>query len=787
MSSLKTEKKYWIFLPILLFLWVLIKLGDFGINLILTFLNILENTSKKFPKIFSKDFYYEVASHADYEVGSRADSKEKSVAHKIKKPKKKLTPKHTKSKPNAFLKVLGTIFSAKVRWSALLITLGIFFVTYSYFLVELAHDIPSPNTLKTLPTPTTTEFYDRNGKLLYRFYEGKNRTPVKLSEIPPDLVHAAISMEDKNFYHHFGVDFSGIARVAYLFIKDGTVQGGSTITQQLIKNTLLTPERTFQRKTKEIILAFWTEKMFTKDEILEMYFNEVPFGGTAWGIAAASQTYFDKKVSDLNLAESSYLAGLPASPTTYSPYGANPQLAKARQKEVLRRMVEDKYITQIQADEAFAEELKIKPPSNEIYAPHFVMYIRSQLNEKYGERYVSQGGLKVYTTIDLDLQEKAQSIVTSEVEKIKNLNVGNGAAMITDAKTGQILAMVGSKNYWDDGNGNFNVTTALRQPGSSIKPITYAAAFKNGYSPGNIVLDTPITYKNFWETYSPVNYDGRFHGAVTIRTSLGSSYNIPAVKVLSAIGLPEMLKTAKDLGITSLNDTNRYGLSLTLGGGEVNMVDMMSVYGTFSQMGKKYQVKGVSKIVDTQGKVIEDNTNDAGQIVLQPAVAYMIDDILSDNKARTPAFGQNSLLNIPGKKVAVKTGTTDNKRDNWTFGFTPQYVVGVWVGNNDNTPMNPALTSGVTGAAPIWNKIMIEVLKDKPDLAFEKPTEVIPGSVDGQKDIVIAGLPAKSMVRQNRQKTREEALGEEKNVITFTDPLTTYQSDQSGQPVQINR
>jgi membrane peptidoglycan carboxypeptidase len=256
--------------------------------------------------------------------------------------------------------------------------------------------------------------------------------------------------------------------------------------------------------------------------------------------------------------------------------------------------------------------------------------------------------------------------------------------------------------------------------------------------------------------------------------------------MLSAIGLPEMLKTSKDLGITSLTDTNRYGLSLALGGGEVKMIDMMSVYGTFSQMGRKYQVKGISKIVDTKGKVIEDNTKDAGQVVIQPAIAFMISDILSDNKARTPAFGTNSLLNIPGKKVAAKTGTTDNKRDNWTFGYSPEYVVGVWVGNNDNTPMHPSLTSGVTGAAPIWNKIMLEVLKDRPNLAFEKPTEVIPGSVDGQKDLVIAGLPAKSLIRQNRQRVRDEALSQDRDVITFTDPLSVYQSDQSGQPIIIN-
>lgn len=764
MGNLKTGKEnFWLF-PLLLFLWILIKLGNFGIFItqliLVTPIKLLHGLIRSLTT--------------------------KPHLNKTSKKTKRPLKNKKKFRGNFLLQLLKIIFPFKVRILILILFLGIFFVSYSYFLVYIAHDIPSPNILKTLPTPTTTEFYDRNGKLLYRFYEGKNRTPVKLAEIPPSLIQATISMEDKNYYHHLGVDVAGLTRAGISLIKGGDVQGGSTITQQLIKNTLLTPERTFQRKAKEIILAFWTEKVFNKNEILEMYFNEVPFGGTAWGVAAAAQTYFDKNVSDLNLAESAYLAGLPASPTTYSPYGTNPQLAKNRQKEVLRRMAEDKAITEEQADKAYNEELNIKQPSNEILAPHFVMFIRSKLTEKYGARYVSQGGLKVYTTLDLDLQEKAQTIVSEEVEKIKNLNVSNGAAMITDARNGQILAMVGSKNYWDPNGGNFNVTTALRQPGSSIKPITYATSFKMGFSPGNVILDTPISYKNFWETYTPVNYDGRFHGAVSIRTALGSSYNIPAVKILSAIGLPEMIKTAKDLGITSFGDSNRYGLSLTLGGGEVKMLDMMSVYGTFSQNGNKHLVKGVIKITDSKGNIIEDDSSDPGQTVISPSASYMISDILADNKARTPAFGSNSLLNIPGHKVAVKTGTTDNKRDNWTFGYTPEYVVGVWVGNNDNQPMNPALTSGVTGAAPIWNKIMTEVLKDRPDLAFEKPSDVIPGIIDGHKDLVIAGLPSKSLVRQNKTLARNENSGEQKEVITFTDPLTTYQSDQSGQPVQIS-
>lgn len=737
------EKNLWAY-PILIFLWLLLKLGNLGINLTLGIISPLKISFKS-------------------------------------KPKSMPVPSVLKIKKKGWF-----IFSKKIRISFLVLILGISFAGYSYFLVSIAHDLPSPLNLKSLPTPTTTEFYDRNGVLLYRFYEGKNRTPVKLSEIPADLVHATIAMEDKNFYSHFGVDFYGIARAAISFLKDGKVSGGSTITQQLIKNTLLTPERTLERKAKEIILAFWTERIFSKEEILEMYFNEVPYGGTSWGIGAAAQTYFGKNVKDLNLPESAFLAGLPASPTTYSPYGTNPELSKFRQKQALRRMVEDGFISQDLAKQAYEQELQIKALVSEIQAPHFVLYVRSKLSEEFGSRFLAQGGLRVYTTLDLKIQEMAERIVSEEVDKLKNLNIGNGAAMIVSPKTGDILAMVGSKNYWDLSSGNFNVATALRQPGSSIKPITYTAAFKQGYSPGTTLLDSPVSFRSLWETYTPVNYDGKFHGPVTIRTALASSLNVPAVKMLAVVGIPELLRTARSLGITTLNDSSRYGLSLTLGGGEVRMIDMMQVYSTFSQMGKKKKISETLKITDSKGNIIEDNTTLEGEAVLEPAIAYLITDILSDNKARTPAFGSSSLLNIPGHQVAVKTGTSDNKRDNWTFGYTPDYVVGVWVGNNDNSPMNQRLASGVTGAAPIWNRIMSEVLKNTTPAAFAKPAGIVNGTVDGHKDLMVTGYSPKSVVGTKTRKIQEKESPESKEVITFTDPFSTYQSDQSGQPIIIN-
>lgn len=651
------------------------------------------------------------------------------------KPKKRKYRRHHK-------RILRWLFPTPLKVGiAFGIAVFLFFI-YSLFIINLAHNLPSPTILKEDNGPMTTEIYDRNGKLLYRLYEDRNRTPVQLSNLPSYLVNATVAVEDKNYWGHPGVDLVGIARAMISDSKGEALQGGSTITQQLVKNTLLTPDRTWQRKVKEVLLAFWTEKLFTKQQILEMYLNQVPYGGPAWGIEAASETYFGKPAKDLDLAQAAYLAGLPVSPTSYSPYGPHPELGKERQREVLQRMVEDHYINQDQENQALSEDLKFNPPVENIKAPHFVMYVRDLLAQKYGDRTVSQGGLKVYTTLDLDTQNMAEQVVSEEVAKLANLNVTNGAAMIVDPRNGQILAMVGSKDYYDPKIGNFNVALALRQPGSSIKVVTYSTAFKMGLSPGTTVLDAPIAFTTPWETYAPVNYDGRFHGLVTIRTALGSSFNIPAVKVLNFEGIPNFLQTAKDMGITTFNDPQSYGLSLTLGGADVRLIDMMSVYSTLADMGVKHEVNPILKITDSKGQVIEDNTNPVGDQVVPTGVAYMITNILSDNNARTPAFGPNSLLVIPNHTVAVKTGTTDNKRDNWTFGYTPKLAVGVWVGNNDNTPMDPALTSGVTGAAPIWNHLMANLLQSQPDMAFNRPPDVADGMVNGHKDLVLTQSPA---------------------------------------------
>lgn len=661
----------------------------------------------------------------------------------LKFPKISFKTKKKSGRPKTRFAVLLT----KRRVGVALLMLFFLTSTYTWGILKLATQIPSPSNLSQNTRPLTTEIYDRNGKFLYRIFDDKNRIFVKLSDLPKDIINATIAVEDQNFYSHIGVDFGAIIRAAYHNYKNGTVEGASTLTQQLIKNTLLSSEKTYDRKIKEILLSVLSERIYSKAQILEMYFNNAPYGGPLWGIKAASQTYFGKDPKDLDLSEIAFLTGLPASPTEYSPYGTTPQLGIDRQKLVLKRMVEEKYITQKQADEAGLKKLAFKPQINEIYAPHFVFYVKDYLTKKYGPRIVSEGGLKVITTLDVDLQNQAEKIVKEEVNNLSPLNVKNGAAMIIDPKTGQILVMVGSKDYFDPQSGNFNVALALRQPGSSIKPVTYAAAFKKGFSPGNTILDIPTTFKNSWETYRPVNYDGKFHGPVSMRVALASSLNIPAVKTLATIGLDYMIQTSKDLGITTFTEPDRYGLSLTLGGAEVKMIDMMSVYSTFATEGINRKPNPILKITDSNGVVLEEFSDESAR-TLDPSIAYLINNILSDNNARSMAFGTNSLLNMAPDIVAVKTGTTDNKRDNWTFGFTPDFVVGVWVGNSDNSPMDPRLSSGITGAAPIWNRITKIMLEKYPNLTgFEKPETIASTMVDGRQDLVVSGSTPKSMAR----------------------------------------
>ncbi|OGD83891.1 penicillin-binding protein 1C [Candidatus Curtissbacteria bacterium RIFCSPLOWO2_01_FULL_39_62] len=603
-------------------------------------------------------------------------------------------------------------------------------ITVSWFITR---DLPSPKQLENREIPQTTKIYDRNGELLFNVYTDENRTLVPLSEVPQHMIRATLAIEDKDFYKHKGFDIYGIVRAFNKTVFQGTLQGGSTITQQLVKSVFLTPERTIDRKLKELYLAFRVEMAFPKDRILEMYLNQVPFGGTAWGVAAAAEQYFGKEVKDLTLAESAMLAGLPAAPSYYSPFGQDPTRAKTRQILVLNRMIEEGYITRDEAEIVSKEELKFQEARIDIKAPHFVMFVREFLAEKYGETVAAHGGLKVTTSLDLGIQEEAQKIVADNVNGLSSFNVGNGAALVTKPKSGEILAMVGSKDFFDvENDGNVNVTVALRQPGSSIKPVNYATALERKLiTPATIIIDSPTTFSGGPKPYRPVNYDGKYHGAVSAREALANSYNIPAVKVLALNGVGEMIKQARKMGITTFEDESRYGLSLTLGGGEVRMTEHAEAFGGFANEGERIPLSPILKIEDSSGKIIEEFKQPKGERVLSRETSFLISSILSDNGARSAAFGANSLLNIRGKTVAVKTGTTDDKRDNWTIGYTPSYLVVTWVGNNDNTPMR-AVASGITGATPIWNEIMTFILKDKINETFKVPSGVVGTEICGQ-------------------------------------------------------
>ena len=611
--------------------------------------------------------------------------------------------------------------------------LTILFLSFSYFTYDVAiKDLPSPTDLSNKEQNVTTRILDRNGVLLYRIYEDENRTLVSLPVVSQYLKDATIAIEDQDFYSHFGFSIKGIFRAVLKNIKGESTQGGSTITQQLIKNRLLNNEKTYRRKIRELLLSLIAERIYSKEQILEMYLNTVAYGGSTYGIEEASWRYFNKSAKDLSLGESALLAGLPQAPSTYTPFGSNPELAYSRQSEVLRRMVEDGYISQIQADQAKKEKLVFNQDRIDMQAPHFVMYVRKLLAEKYGEDVLSKGGLEVRTTLDISLQNQAQAIVSNEIAKLGVFKISNGAALVTNPKTGEILAMVGGADYYDFvHDGQVNVTIRPRQPGSSIKPLTYSVAFEQGKTAASIIDDSPVVYQiPGSKPYAPKNYDGRFHGRVTLREALASSYNIPAVKLLAELGVNTLLNKGEALGISTWQARSRFGLSLTLGAGEVLMTEMAQLYSSFANLGYPVEVDPFLEIGNYKGEVLYRNncaldaSNCYGDLELSPKAAYLITDILSDNKARSPAFGAFSVLNIPNQQVAVKTGTTNSMKDNWTIGYTSDRLVATWVGNNDNTPMS-YVASGITGASPIWNKIMLLLLDDKNPHKFTVPENMI--------------------------------------------------------------
>lgn len=620
-----------------------------------------------------------------------------------------------------------------------------FFVGGGTLLWAATLQLPDLSSLETRRVEQSVKIYDRTGTvLLYDLHKDMQRTAVPLDSISTNLQQAIISIEDPEFYTHIGIKPTAIARAIWTNFWQGDLlsgQGGSTITQQVIKLTILTSDKSPIRKIKEWILALKMERVLTKDQILELYLNQAPFGGQLYGVEEASMTFFGKHASDLSVLESAYLAAMLPSPTRLSPYrtddsGRNSQL-EARKNLVLDKMYEHGVITAEERDQDKLAQADFNPKrTNGIIAPHFVFYVQQYLEDKYGTDALERGGWRVTTTLDADLQVHAEDIVSKYAAiNATKFNASNMAMVATDPKTGQILTMIGSKDYFaTDIPGAYNVATMApgRQPGSSFKPFAYAQALSDGYTPETVVFDLPTQFStackpedNYNDTppcYAPQNYDDKFRGPMTLRNALAQSINIPALKVLYLAGLSDTLRLAKSMGISTLGDPNQYGLTLVLGGGEVTPLDMTNAYGAFANNGLHYDEQSILKIEDAQGNIIEDNTQAAGVQVMQPSVAQEISDMLSDSVARAP-LGENDLFSFPGHDVAVKTGTTNNYRDAWTVGYTPDIVIGGWAGNNDNKPMTHNVSGFIIG--PAWSEFMRYALTRYPNDSFER-AEVTP-------------------------------------------------------------
>ncbi len=621
---------------------------------------------------------------------------------------------------------------------------GIFLLVGMLFLWVSLLQVPPLEGFHERIVSNSTKIYDRTGKVvLYDIFENAQRTIVPLDKISPLILKAVISTEDRNFYTHHGIDIKSTARaITYTALnklginKNLAVQGGSTITQQVLKNTVLTTDRTVTRKIKEWFLAVRLEQKLSKNEIIEHYLNEIPFGGSLYGIEEAAQNFFGKTSSDVSISEAAYLAAIINLPTYYSPYGNHRDQLDKRKNFVLSNMYHQKFITKDEYTKARVEKITFKPLSDtKSKAIHFVLSVREYLENKYGKDLVENQGLKVITTLDWKLQEKAEEIVKrNALVNESTWNAKNQALIGIDPKTGQILTMVGSRDYNDDSvDGKFNITTAaLRQPGSSFKPFIYATAFEKGYSDKSILFDVPTQFtqscsvtqfKPITGCYTPSNYDGKFRGAISLRNALAQSINIPAVKLLYLVGLPDSLTMAKRLGITTLKDANQYGLTLVLGGGEVNLLQMTSAYSVFANDGIKNTPTQIISVETFDGKVLESYKKQE-EIVLQPQVARMVTDILSDNVARTPLFGAYSFLYFGDSvNVAGKTGTTNNNKDAWLIGYTPELALGVWTGNNENTPMKKG--SAISG--PTFKEVMNEAIKLYGVSVFPEPEQVITG------------------------------------------------------------
>ncbi len=596
--------------------------------------------------------------------------------------------------------------------------------------------LPDVSVLVGRRVSESTKIFDRTGEvLLFDVHGNERRTIIPWEKIPETVRKSSIVAEDDEFYKHHGIDFKGILRAFYINItKRSLSQGGSTITQQLIKNSLFGQEKTISRKIREAIFAIKIERELTKDQILWMYLNQIPYGSNIYGIEAASEAFFGVHAIELTTAQAALLSSLPKAPTYYSPYGDRVEALMARKDQTLLSMQELGFINEDEYHDALREELKFLPPTDFIEAPHFVMMVREYLINKYGEDTVQNGGLRVITTLDFDLQQKAETVVTKYGESnVASYGATNMALVSADPQTGHILAMVGSRNYFDvENEGNFNVARALRQPGSSFKPFAYATAFDHGFTDSTILFDLTTEFNtacspdatstkspNGSACYNPHNYDFGTSGPVTMRQALARSLNIPAVKTLYLAGIPATIETATRMGITTLTEPDRYGLSLVLGGAEVKLVDMVSAFGTFANDGIHVKQTFIQQVTTNDGRILEEYEKNEERS-LDRNVSRLTTDILSDNNARAPVFGFNSPLYIPGRPVAGKTGTTQNNRDGWLIGFTPSLVTGVWTGNNNNTPMHNN-SAGVSASGPAWKEYMINALAGTPIEFFPKP------------------------------------------------------------------
>ena len=637
---------------------------------------------------------------------------------------------------------------------------------FSFIFIYYAKDLPRPEDFTEKSFVLPTKIYDRTGEvLLYQIYDEEKRTVIPLNEVPEHLKQAVLVAEDENFYSHFGLDLKGIARAVLKNLKIGRpVYGGSTISQQLIRSSFLTPEKTPQRKIKEVILTLELERRYSKDKILEFYLNQVPFGSNAYGVEAASQTYFSTSTSRLSLAQSAVLASLIRAPSYLSPYGSHKDELLARKDYILERMEKEGYITKEEKEAAQEELLRFSEIRHPIKAPHFVLYVKDYLEQRYPDYFLKEKGLKVYTTLDWELQQAAERIVKEGTIQNKGFNAHNAALVALNPQNGHILAMVGSADWHAtesypegcensekgclfDPKVNVAVYGGGRQPGSAFKPFAYLRALKEGLTPETILWDVPTEFnpdcsasstdeKDKWgmDCYHPQNYDGKFRGPLTLRQALAQSINLPSVKVLYLAGVKETIDLAKKLGITTLKKPfSWYGLSLVLGGGEVKLLDLVSAYGTFANRGLKISPLSVIKIEDAGGNIIEENQKTPKRVLAEEPVDWL-NDILSDNEARTPMFGPRSPLYIPGHQVAAKTGTTQEYKDAWTIGYSSSIVAGVWAGNNNGEPADEK--PGVVLAGPIWHKFMVEALKKYPGQEFKKPepaetdVPVLKGEID---------------------------------------------------------